>query len=72
MTSTSKETVEVSISDEMHEAIDALADFFGITYEQAFTQALMVGIESGFYAADQIMSKPPRRREMAAHMRIVQ
>ena len=72
MTSTSKETVQVSISDEMHEAIDALADFFGITYEQAFTQALMVGIESGFYAADQIMSKPPRRREMAAHMRIVQ
>ena len=72
MTSTSKQTVEVSISDELHDAIDSLAQFFGITYQQAFTNALMVGVESGFYAADEIMSKPPLRREMAAHMRIVQ
>jgi len=72
MTSTSEEVVEVLISDEMHEAIDALAEFFGITYDQAFTHALFVGIESGFHAADQLMSQPKRREPAAARMRIVQ
>ena len=72
MTSTSEEVVEVPISDEMHEAIDALAEFFGITYEQAFTHALFVGIESGFHAADQLMSQPKRRDPAAPRMRIVQ
>jgi hypothetical protein len=72
MTSMNNETIEVPISDEMHEAIDALAEFFGITYEQAFSHALFVGIESGFHAADQLMSQPKRRTAASATMRIVQ
>lgn len=67
-----EEMVEVPISDEMHEAIDALAEFFGITYEQAFTHALFVGIESGFHAADQVMSQPKRCTSAVATLRVVQ
>jgi len=72
MTSTNKESVEVLISDEIHEAITALADFFGITYREAFTNALVVGIDGGFAAAEEIMSHQRGRANVAPSMRIVQ
>ena len=69
MTSTNEEKViSLDIPDEMHEAIDALAEFFGMTYPEAFRHALFVGIDSGFAAVDRIPQPAPR----AHNMRVVQ